>query len=216
MTLSFNIKEIKPRIFLFEFVNSYDMCMHFLRYQEFYESPSDNFRNKPFEILDFMRWYSFEYGGGAFTYPIDWDGFNFPSQIIPTVNNLGITDLNKYDKAMSEAWDICHKLSKQQPFYIIGTLKDSDALDHELAHAFYTIHSEYKEHMTKLVEVLDPSMKQEIFSILESIGYALEVHMDEAQAYLATGLNAAFSDLDRWETQRKPFIDYFDKFSALI
>ena len=38
MKRSFKIKEVRPYVFLFEFTDQYDMSMHFLRYQEFYES----------------------------------------------------------------------------------------------------------------------------------------------------------------------------------
>ena len=44
MSRIFKITEVKPRIFLFEFKNHYDMCMYFMRYQEYYESASPKFR----------------------------------------------------------------------------------------------------------------------------------------------------------------------------
>ena len=90
MNKAFKIKEIKPNIFLFEFKHNYDMCMHFLRYQEYYESSSPKYRGKAFEIFDFMRWYSLKYGKGAFTYVDDWDGFNIPSHIIWSLWNLNL------------------------------------------------------------------------------------------------------------------------------
>jgi hypothetical protein len=55
--------------------------MTFLRYQEFYESPSKKFRGKSYKLLDFMKWYASE-NDGIFTYPRDWAGFNFPGSII--------------------------------------------------------------------------------------------------------------------------------------
>ena len=39
MKKPYTVKEIKPRIFLLSFKDHYDLCMHFVRYQEFYESP---------------------------------------------------------------------------------------------------------------------------------------------------------------------------------
>lgn len=53
--MKFTISEVKPKIFLFESDNSYDLAMTFLRYQETYESPNPKFRNKSFTIIDFME-----------------------------------------------------------------------------------------------------------------------------------------------------------------
>src|SRR5260221_11581605 len=120
MKKPFIIKEVRPRIFLFEFSNHYDMCMHFLRYQEFYESSSPRFRGKSFELLDFMKWYTYKYGGGSFSYPNDWNGFNIPGDIIQKVNSLGINDRNIYDYEMMMAWNKCNTEANGEKFYIIA------------------------------------------------------------------------------------------------
>lgn len=215
---AFEIREVKPKVFLFEFKNNYDMCMHFLRYQEYYESPSPEFRGSAFEVFDFMRWYSFTFGDGAFTYPDDWDGFNIPCNIIPDVWALGIPDRNKYDNAMYNAWKECDCKVNHEKFYIIGVVKGTDALDHEVAHAMFFLHQEYKDKMVAMVEALDPTIRDSMNHILKQIGYTSEVFVDETQAYFSTGLTESFGFTfkDKWLEERKPFKEFFKEYSEKI
>lgn len=215
MKKPFKIKEVKPNIFLFEFSNNYDMCMYFMRYQEFYESPSPKFRGKSFEIFDFMRWYSLKYGKGAFTYPDDWDGFNIPGDIIPNVWKLGIQDRNIYDYEMMMAWSGCKAKAKGK-FYIIGTVKGNKALNHEIAHGFFYLYPEYKKEMKKLVSELSVPILDKINISLQNMGYTPKVYVDEAQAYMATGLTPTFGDVEQWKDERKPFQDFFKTFPSKV
>lgn len=206
----FNIKEVKPGIFLFEFSNCEEMCMHFLRYQEYYESSSPKFRGKKFTIEAFKKWYSKKYGLGSFTYVIDWSGFNLPGHIIKEVHDLGIDDHNKYDSEMWKAWNECNTKSisdNRNKFYIIGTTKNSSALNHEVAHGYFYLYSEYKKEMTKLVKSLDPLIRKKFNTALKKLGYTPKVYIDETQAYMATGVNSVFGLECKW--QRKPFIKMF-------
>lgn len=185
MKKPFKLKEIKPNIFLLEFHNEYDMCMTFLRYQEFYESPSLKYRGKPFKILDFMRYYSLEFGKGAFTYPVDWAGFNIPDYVIKDVHKLGIQDCNDYDRQMFEAYQFCKKKAKDK-FYIIGVTAGNGALNHEIAHGFYYINPQYKKEMNSLVKKMDPELRKAMNTYLHKVGYTPRVFMDETQANMAT------------------------------
>ena len=210
MKISYKVKEVKKNVFLFEFQDQYDMCMTFLRYQEFYESPNPKFRGKRFKIVDFMEWYSKKFGKGLFTYPKDWGGFNFYGEIIAKVSSLIIEDHNHYDERMFEAYHKCKKKSDNKPFYIIGTLKgDDDAKDHEIAHAFFYLYPEYKKHMVKLVKKLDPDVRERINQELKKLGYTSYVFADEIQAYMSTGLHPSF---DFYEEERGPFEEFFDRF----
>lgn len=219
MKKAFVIKEVKPRIFLFEFNNHYDMCMYFLRYQEYYESPSPRFRGKSFEIFDFMKWYSLKYGKGAFTYPDDWNGFNIPSSVIFDLwNKHTITDKNIYDYEMLQAWKECnHKLYEKtelpvNQFYIIGVVRGNKALQHEIAHGLFYLHPEYKREMVRLVKALDPKIRKSINETLKKLGYTPKVYVDETQAYMSTGLTEAFGKADQWVEERKPFQEYLKQF----
>jgi hypothetical protein len=204
MSKAFKIKEVRKNIFLFAFKNQYDLCMHFLRYQEYYESPNKKFRGKAFSILNFMKWYSnssFPKIEGAFTYPVDWDGFNLPSYVIENVRELGIPDKNAYDKAIWKAYKHCRKKANDDKFYIIGVSYEgkslSDALDHEIAHGLFYTCDEYKVAMNKLVLAMNPFLREAFEAWLKKKGYAKQVYTDETQAYMATsedfGNNKSFT-----------------------
>lgn len=212
MKLDFKIKEVRPKVFLFEFKDTYDMCMHFLRYQEYYESASSKYRGHKFTIFDFMRWYSKTYGHGAFTYCTDWDGFNIPGSVIREIATRGILDYNKYDRAMWEGY--CHGVNKAgNKIYIIGAVKGSNALKHEVAHAFFYLHPKYKKEMTKLVKALPATIADKMKHHLKRVGYTPKVYVDEMQAYLSTGLTELFGhDTTKWKTEREPFEKAFNEF----
>lgn len=217
MSISYTILQVKPNIFFVEFTNSYDMNMTFLRYQEFYESPSPKFRGKVFKILDFMKWYSAKYGKGNFTYPTDWCGFNLGSKIIRDVIWLGIPDRNDYDSEMEDIYTKCCAKSPE-PFYIIGCKKsDKITKDHELAHAYFYTNKQYKKEMVKLVKTLAPELRITMNSLLKKIGYTPKVYIDEIQAYMATGLLNLTGVSLEIETAlieaRNPFIRVFKEYN---
>lgn len=186
MKKPFLLREVKPNIFLLEFKEEYDMTMFFLRYQEYYESPSPKFRGKTWKILDFMRYYSFAFGKGAFTYPIDWSGFNIPDYVISNVRERGIPDPNDYDKVMWSVYQSCKKRAKGNKFYIIGVVKGNDALEHEIAHGLFYLNPEYKKEMVKLVKQMDPELRKVMDAYLLKVGYTPQVFVDETQANMAT------------------------------
>ena len=185
--------------------------MHFLRYQEFYESSSSKFRGKAFTIFDFMKWYSKEFGDGAFTYTTDWAGFNIPGSVIADMLwQHGILDPNDYDKTMEEIWEECNKKSEDGRFYLIGVSDEGQVLEHEISHGYFYLYPEYKKEMTKLVKALPKEIKTKMKSTLKSMGYTKEVYVDEMQAYLATGLPDVFEN--EWVEERKPFVEYLAEF----
>lgn len=206
----FKIIEVKPKIFLFSFKDYYDMGMHFLRYQEFYESPSKEFRGKAFKILDFMKWYSKKYGKGAFTYPQDWAGYNFYSNIIKKVWDLGIPDVNGYDLTMKKAYDQCN--AKYDDSYIIGAVGKGTTLKHEIAHGFFYLDSDYKKEMTSLVMRLDPDFRNSMKKTLKEMGYTPSVYIDEIQAYLSTGLTSSFTV--NLNDEDKPFKKLYKEYNG--
>lgn len=204
------VSEIRPNIYRFEFDSTYNMAMHFLRYQEYYESPSSKFRNSQFTIFDFMEWYSKEYGNGNFTYPGDWGGFNLPGFIIKDVHNRQILDYNKYDKNMFTAYRECFKKSKEKDFYVIACTEDETVMKHEIAHGFYFINYDYMMKAQELVNKLEPSFRNAIFNELKEVGYASSVFIDEAHAYLATGM---LEDSDvKLNGEDAPFIELFNEY----
>lgn len=201
------LKKIHPQIYVLKFKTRYDLCMHFLRYQEIYESPSSKFRGKQFTIIDFMEWYSKKFGKYAFTYPIDWTGFNIPGKVISNTYNNGIKDYNKYDKLMIHVYNTCAKESSD--FYLIGVYGKSSALKHEIAHGLFYTDNIYKSIMEKLIKELPTNVRNKMSKELIKMGYSKNVHIDEIQAYMATGLDGYFKKAKGY---RKPFIKVFKQY----
>ena len=112
--MEYTLKEIKPRIYLLTFDNAYDLALHFLRFQEYYENPV--WRDKTFTILEFMEWYSKEYSKTkTFSYMEDWCGFNIPGYVIANVLK-DIPDYNKYDRTIHDIFlKIQQKTSGKRP-----------------------------------------------------------------------------------------------------
>ena len=141
-----------------------------------------------------MKWYSNSSVSrleGAFTYPIDWSGFNIPDYVIKNVRNLGIPDENDYDKAMWDVYKHCSKSSKGEKFYIIGVTVDKyagerDVLDHEVAHAMFYIDPKYKKASSTLVKIMDPVARKALEDYLGRVGYTPKVYVDEVQANMST------------------------------
>lgn len=212
--IKYTLKQVKPNIFLLSFEKQYDLAMTFLRYQEFYESPSPKFRNKTWELVDFMEWYSAEYGDGAFTYPKDWSGFNIPSRIIEKVlgEGAGIPDYNKYDELMAGVFDKLYNNEKIRNFYLIGIFGDGkNVIEHEIAHGLFYTNAEYREEMKKLVRSLPEKIRTKIFNVLKEKGYTSNVHIDECQAYLSTGTLDQFGEISK---HCKVFENAFNRFNA--
>jgi hypothetical protein len=206
----YTVSEIRPRIFLLQFKRNYDLCMQFVRYQEFYESPNPKFRDHAFNLLDFMEWYSFSNKQGYFSYPMDWAGFNIPGDTIKKVWDLGITDRNIYDYEMLMLYNKFQKQYSDGKFYVIGACKgNAQTLKHEIAHGFFFTHPEYKKKMSTLVHDLTKPLYTKMCKALKKIGYAPRVYIDECQAYLSTGVPDEFKL--NIKKQREPFIKLYDK-----
>jgi len=204
---TFDLIEVRPNIFLMKFKNSYDLCMTFLRYQEFYENANPKFRGKSFTILDFMDWYTKDKKGFVFTYTIDWAGFNIPGHIIMDVRKAGIKDPNQYDQVMKDVHSVCCA----EDFYLIGMFSGSPVFEHEIAHGYFYTNQSYRREMKKLVSALPTDLKKQLYKVLTSMGYAKSVHTDEIQAYFATGPSEAFKNIDIGSAN-EPFMALFDTY----
>lgn len=197
----YTLSKVKPSIYLLNFTTQYDLTMTFLRYQEFYESASAKFRNKTWEILDYMEWYAGE-NDGVFTYPKDWSGFNIPGWVIEKVEGKGIPDYNKYDEIMMGVFDklyIGDDGDKLRKFYLIGTYGDGKGvIEHEIAHGLFYTNQGYRKEMKALVSKLPNKVREKIFKALGSMGYSSTVFVDECQAYLSTGVVDDFGNVAKY------------------
>jgi hypothetical protein len=212
--MKYKLTEVKPRIFFLNFTSNYDMAMMFLRYQEHYESPNPKFRDKAFTILEFMQWYSKKFGKGAFTYPVDWGGFNIPGEVIIKVNILGISDKNVYDQEMKALYDKCYKVYPDGKFYIIAAVGVSGAMKHEIAHGLFYTQPKYRLHMKRLVKALKPTLRKKMFKALGDIGYTSRVYVDECQAYFATGIPDDFNV--KTNKAHEPFVKTYENYYESI
>jgi len=161
----------------------YELCATFLRLQEFYESPNPKFRNKYFELEDYMDWYAKE--NGNFTYTSDWGGFNVPGHIVDKFFSLYSGKLFKKEQKLQ---DLLHDyLFEDKKFYIIGVHGDeAAALDHEYAHAYYHLYPKYKKTMYTLAGTMPVYFRSAFIDMLKKKGYCSQVMYDEIQAYLST------------------------------
>lgn len=163
--------------------------MHFLRFQEYYESKK--YFHKFFTLIDFMEWYSQEHGEGCFTYPNDWGGFNVPSEcLLPFIENIGLAfpDKNHYDDLMIYIINQL-RMIEGDVFYLIGTSEeknDQKTLDHELAHALYFTNLEYRKKVQLILDNMPPIRRNKAKEILLKIGYHESTHDDEIHAYSST------------------------------
>lgn len=183
------------------------MAMHFLRFQERYESPNRKFRNHDFTIIDFMEWYAAQHDG-VFTYPTDWSGFNVPGHIVEDIRGSKIPDPNRYDVAMLDATDRIRKVDGAR-YYVIGSVGRGSTFEHEVAHGLFYTRPEYAREARQLVADLPKPQLRRFQKWLLSVGYGRSVLIDETQAYMTTGLVGPARSLER---HRRPFIDLFRRY----
>ena len=198
------VKMIKPFIYCVEIKDDYDRAMLFCRYQEFYESPYKNIRGKYFSWETFMRTYTKERGSESFTYPYDWSGYNIPSNVL----GKGIDTFYKqseYDKIMNDIYFHCAIDSQNKnkgtrtKWYLIGAdSKESQTMNHEIAHGLYYTDKKYKKRMDLIIFDMKKSDFNFMKKSLIKMGYANDdkIILDEIQAFMSTGLYKTFDTED--------------------
>lgn len=184
----FNLKKVYNGIYLLEFNSHIDLVSHFMRFQEIYESQNPNFNHKPFELIDFIKWYTETNSDSYnFSYYSDWAGFNIPLNIITDFYDK-ISDKNSHDHFMKSIAEYIEK-DCNIPAYLIGAQSGNNTtMRHEVAHGlFYTDH-EYKDAMLKIISTINKDKINDMYEILTGLGYSESVLDDEVQAFAATGL----------------------------
>lgn len=152
-----------------------ELGLTFMRFQEYYESPNPDFKNKIFTLGQLRNWYSETYG--ADTYHRDWHGFNFPSRVlIPFKQGL-------FDPLTNEEKDLLTLFKyRHNDFYVIGA-QNNAVLRHELAHALYASNINYRQEIDYFINQNKSKIKKLTAYILNK-GYCKEVLNDEIQAYV--------------------------------
>jgi hypothetical protein len=152
-----------------------ELARTFLRFQEYYESPSKQFRNKIFTVGQVKHWYSQKYG--ADTYEKDWTGFNFPSRVLEPFKKGLFDPLTEEEKSLLSFFQY-----RYDNFYIIGA-NSKDVLRHELAHALYDSSIDYRNEINSFFKKNNKYLKK-ISQYIIKKGYSKEVLYDELQAYI--------------------------------
>ena len=197
------IKEIVSKVFVVAYDNQYDLCMSFVRVQEFYES--QRFKGKYFTLEEYMRYWAKDFGNGSFNYPSLWNGFNVPGKVIGKWNNL----FSKHEELRDLEYDLLDLLEEEvvekgysiRDVYVIGVHTEEgegereEVIEHELAHALYCLYPEYQKSWKKLLKKMSKKKYGSISNTLTKMGYGKNVLNDEIQAYLSTGLDRLGKDI---------------------
>lgn len=209
------VKELKPKIFGVSIKDDYDRSMLFCRYQEFYESPFKEIRGKYFSLEKMMRVYKTHWKKDTFTYPIDWAGYNIPSNsLYRAINTFGLP-VGEYDEIMRYIVSYCQSQHPDGVWYLIGAESfKSKTMDHEVAHGLYYTNRRYKSQCIKLIQNIRPDHYEKLRKKLVKMGYVnvKKIIDDEIQAFMSTGL---YNGLDTKELKKyeQAFIDNFKNYS---
>lgn len=191
-----SLYKIADKIYAVKVDDMRTRALLFLRYQEYYESASEDFRSSRFSIDAYINWYmEYTKSKDLFTYTYDWAGFNIPSTVIEECME-NIYDPNEYDKIMM---DIVRAIRFRLPegnFYLLGvdSIK-SELLNHELSHGLYFTNPEYKNRMDKITKSLPKDTFEMLKTTILDMGYNDIVLYDEIQAYMSTGLYDTMEDI---------------------
>jgi len=191
------LEKVRPHIWHIQMDNRYELAMTFIRAQEFYESPNERFKGKLFSLLDYMEWYAIENNAKTFTYPMDWSGFNVPSDVFEQLypqdlSQCQIPDKNHYDARMYNLLQEIRLKERGHKYYVIGTTKGKEqgVFGHEVAHGYYATDGKYFKEINRILTGDDNKYgpaRAKFKSILRAEGYCDAVLDDEVQAYCATG-----------------------------
>lgn len=172
-----------PRVFQAYFDSHEDLCMSFLRFQEFYESPE--FAGKVFSHAEFREWYIANSPAGKetgnFTYYDDWGGFNIPSYVLGPFYGGDFDPLTDLERNILQLFE--DEVSK---FYVVDTSLESREEDvkHELSHGLYYVNDEYKESVDAVIASIFESDRERLGDFIKSHGYGDDTLVDEMHAYL--------------------------------
>lgn len=215
------IREIAPNIFGVVIKDRYQRGMLFCRYQEFYESPYKEIRGKYFTLEQYMDLYRTKNKKHSFTYPIDWSGYNIPSQTLwKALDMFKKSGCQEYDEVMSFIINFCENYtlkfnkSRVKRWYLLGADSfRSSTMDHEISHGLYYINKEYRKNCNSLISEIKKGDFNKMKKQLIKIGYAddSKIINDEIQAYMSTGLISVF-DIKSLEKYTKEFEKNFKSY----
>jgi hypothetical protein len=209
------LTKLAPQILLFEGYTQKELALTFFRIQEYYESPLNGLRNQQFSVFDFL--YESMDVDGSMNYFTFWAGFNFPGFVVKDWWNKH-SDWTPFEQRLIR--DIRLNVDTDEPFYVIGALeKDTETIDHEVAHALWFIDQDYQKEMSELNTELimwHSDNYEEMQNHLLSIGYSDVVMSDEIQAYMIESQESFLEEFDvnysEVEDIRKKYREVFEKY----
>ena len=211
--------EMYPKIFALVIKDDRLRARVFMRYQEFYESDSANFRGKGFKWSDFVKFYKEKTKNNIFTYHKDWAGYNIPCDSIESCIAL-IPDLNYYDLIMFSVIDTIRDKVGSDNYYLIGidqsNGEDPSLIYHEVAHGLWFSSSIYKHKQANNIKRMDPNVRETLAQKISGMGYGENVIDDEIQAYLSTGVGDNMTRIKGIKQAQIPFKETFDSYAGKI
>ena len=178
----FKLEQLFEGCYLVVAPTTQDLAKLFLRFQEHYESPNKEFRDRAFSLEEFRAWYTHKFGKeGQFSYYEDWGGFNIPGYILEKFYDGKFTDIQLDERWLLEQF----RFMDLSQIYIIGVSEDNgrEALEHEKSHALFYLNYSYRFR----VNVLNMRWKKKLTPIrlyLRKKGYCEKVLIDETNAWL--------------------------------
>ncbi len=208
--------EVQDKVYAVKVENQKIRAFLFLRYQEFYESHSEDFRSHHFSINDYVDFYVDYTKKGMFTYGIDWSGFNIPSNIIEECMKA-IPDKNEYDRIMYNIFDTIKKEINDGVFYLIGvdSIDNSWVLKHEVAHGLYFTNQKYKYQADAITSCLPKTTHKKLKEIIMNMGYNEFVVNDEINAYLSTSATRSMLEIKGVKKEIGKYEELFYRFFSL-
>ena len=213
-------KIILPHVYLLTFKTRYELCMSFVRMQEFYESASPKFKGKYFTLEDYIDYWSLKHGKGSFTYPSFWNGFNIPSDVFKKWTKM-FQDIRPREENILESvggllmkeYGCCQDNEK---YYIIAVNEErgeeaiKETIGHETAHALYYLYPDYKKSCIDLLSGISNKKYDKDKKTLLKMGYCKAVIDDELQAYYSNE-NSVFTANSDFIENLSSFVKGLDK-----
>lgn len=189
-----------PKIYLLDFETRYDLCMSFVRFQEFYESDSNEIKGQYFSLEKYIDYWSNKFGNGVFDYTQRWTAFNIHGRTLNKWLETFAASKDIREKEKEVLNSVCKLVDEENltstrilnDVYVIAAHKEDPerykqiAIDHEMSHAFYSLYPEYKSKCLKLLGSVKDKPKKKAYKTLTNMGYTKEVINDEMQAYFST------------------------------
>ncbi len=181
--MSFEITRPHPDVTHLVFKNMKELTTSMFRIEEYYESPYAAIKGQYFSVDAFIDVYADD--DGDIEYFRYWDGFNVPRASVEAFEALfrphGLTPR---EEAVLQAFHA------EGTKYLIATSRDTESstVDHEIAHALWSVDAGYREQCRQALALLEPRTRKCIVKALLKADYPDDevILEDEIHAYLKT------------------------------